>query len=557
MDQTCVKCRKNFGISELDLAFYKKVSPRFDGQRFDIPIPTLCPDCRMQRRLVFRNESSMYHRKCSKLAKQIISIYRPDVTFPVYCPEEWFGDRWDAKDYGRDFDFSRPFFEQFAELRDKVPHLSLISSNNENCDFCNIVGNSKNCYLCYGSIECESCYYGNPFRCKSCVDSLLLRNSELCLECLDSEALYDCLHCQNCSNSSALKFCFGLTNCRDCFACVNLNQKQFCILNKQYSEEEYFKTIAEINLCDRKQLSSIFDQLNHLKQELPQRFYVGLNNESVSGNYIWNSKNSLNAYNIQNCEDVKNVYQLLDSHDCMDVDHGEYGTRCYEIEAYYDRIDNCQFCYFIWAGASNLLYCAHCTQGVDDCFGCVGLKRSQYCILNKQYSKEDYDKLVAKIIAHMKKTGEWGEFFPASLSPFAYNESLANEYYPLLREEAERSAYGWYVDDSEKMYKGPKTLSSDDVQKLSQDVCNSILICEVTGKPYKILPQELKMYQHFNISLPKRCPKQRHFDRLQKRNPMHLWARNCDKCGRELQSTYAPDRPERVCCEECYLKEVY
>ena len=31
----------------------------------------------------------------------------------------------------------------------------------------------------------------------------------------------------------------------------------------------------------------------------------------------------------------------------------------------------------------------------------------------------------------MKKTGEWGEFFPSSISPFGYNETVAMEYYPI------------------------------------------------------------------------------------------------------------------------------
>jgi hypothetical protein len=51
--------------------------------------------------------------------------------------------------------------------------------------------------------------------------------------------------------------------------------------------------------------------------------------------------------------------------------------------------------------------------------------------LNKQYTKEEYEKLLPKIIAHMKKTGEWGEFFPISISPFNYEETPAMDYYPL------------------------------------------------------------------------------------------------------------------------------
>ena len=36
----------------------------------------------------------------------------------------------------------------------------------------------------------------------------------------------------------------------------------------------------------------------------------------------------------------------------------------------------------------------------------------------------------------MEATGERGEFFPVWLSPWGYNETYANDYYPLSRKEA-------------------------------------------------------------------------------------------------------------------------
>lgn len=52
-------------------------------------------------------------------------------------------------------------------------------------------------------------------------------------------------------------------------------------------------------------------------------------------------------------------------------------------------------------------------------------------VFNILYSQQEYDALVPKIIDHMKSTGEWGEFFPHQLSPYAYNETIAQEYFPL------------------------------------------------------------------------------------------------------------------------------
>ena len=251
MQRICKQCAQSFEVIEQDLAFYDRVSPIFNDKKYQIPPPTLCPDCRRQRRLAFRNERHLYHRKCDLTQKQIISMYSPDCEFPVYSSEAWFGDKWDPLDYGQDFDFGpkaeghplkgkiRPFFEQFAELQAKVPRLSLISTNNENCDFCNIVGDSKNCYLIYGSVVCEDCYYGNPFFSKNCIDSLLVRNSQFSYQCIDCENLYECFYCQNCANSQNLFLCYDVANSHDCFMCLGLRQKSYCIFNKQYSKGEY------------------------------------------------------------------------------------------------------------------------------------------------------------------------------------------------------------------------------------------------------------------------------------------------------------------------------
>lgn len=552
MIKACGKCVKQFEISDSDQKFYEKISPVFDGKRFPIPAPDECPLCRMQKRMIFRNESSLYHRKCSKTGRNIIAMYDENAPFPVYAPEVWFGDSWDARDYGRDFDFSRPFFEQFMELCNKVPHLSLVSSNNQNCDFCNIVGDCKDCYLIYGSVECEDCYYGSPFKCKKCCDSLLLRNSELCLQCVDSDKLYNCVYCQNCSNSHDLKFCYGVHNSTDCFACANLNHKKYCVFNKQYSKEEYEKILAGIDLSKAEVVHDIQKKLMDLKNSLAQRYYVGTNNENVSGNYIFNSKDCYDAYGVGECREVSHSFQMLAANDCLDTNNGEYGELVYSVMAFYG-VSRVFFSSFIWDGIDSLYYCFQCNKNVRDCFGCIGLKHAQYCILNKQYSREEYEKMVARIIEHMQKTGEWCRFFPQNVSTFAYNESVAADYFPLSKEEVIKQGFKW------KNVVGAENKGVTDA-----------LICEITGKPFKIIPQEKAMHERFGLVLPKRSPKQRHLDRLALRSPMLLLDRKCDQCGVKIKTTYPLNSNNahsvssawqtdrlRVCCEDCYRKEFF
>ena len=103
----CQNCKKDFVIDQEDFNFYEKM---------DVPLPTFCPLCRAQRRMAFRNERTFYKRPCSMCNKDMISLYADNSPFPVYCHECWWSDKLDATSFGRDFDFSRPFFEQFKEF---------------------------------------------------------------------------------------------------------------------------------------------------------------------------------------------------------------------------------------------------------------------------------------------------------------------------------------------------------------------------------------------------------------------------------------------------------
>ena len=137
---TCRFCQSSFPITDKDLEFYEKVSPVFARKKYIIPPPTLCPDCRQQRRLSFRNERKLYKRKCDATGKEIVSIYSPDKPYTVYHQDYWWSDAWDPMGYEREFDFTRPFFEQFADLMGMVPRISLINDNgriSENCEYCN------------------------------------------------------------------------------------------------------------------------------------------------------------------------------------------------------------------------------------------------------------------------------------------------------------------------------------------------------------------------------------------------------------------------------------
>jgi len=255
-----------------------------------------------------------------------------------------------------------------------------------------------------------------------------------------------------------------------------------------------------------------------------------------------------------------------------------------------------KFCLLCQESVHDLEYCIACTNGSENLFGCVGLRKKKYCIFNKQYSKEEYFEMVEKIKKHMDdmpysdKRGvlyKYGEYFPIELSPFAYNATNAQEYFPISKNEAEESGYVW-ADTAERNYKMDFEIGSlpDDIKDVKGDILGKVIACEHQGScdqlctnAFKIIEDELIFYRKMNLPLPRLCPNCRTFERLKQRTGISLYKRTCqcnggnskndtykntvshthgtEPCGNEFETSYSPDRPEIVYCEHCYQQEVY
>lgn len=545
LPKNCRITGQPFVITDEDQALLSKMG---------MPLPTLCPEERRRRRFAHRNERHLYHRSCGLSGKALISNYSKEGGIPVYDQAEWWGDKWDASSYGRDFDFTRPFFEQFAELSRVVPQLALSVWNSENSSYCNYVGNVKDSYLIFGSVYSDKCYFGSPYYSTDCLDTLVVRDCEHCYECIDCRKLYECFYCQDCSTSSGLIYSYDCHSCQDCIGCAGLRRKQYCIFNKQVSKEEYEKFKSDLKLWDSATREHLNEELNKLKKEIPHRYMHSNQVENVSGDYVYQSRNAQNSFFTDRCEDVAHCMQVVDLKDCSDNNFTEENELCYEYLGAYQnlRLACSKFCNKV----SESYYLDSCFNS-KNLFGCIGMRGKSYCILNKQYSKEEYEALLPRVIEHLKKTGEWGEFFPIEISNFAYNETVADEYFPLSEQEVRAKGYAWKADDEENSYQGPKAAFPENIAEVPDSIVDQILTCEVSGKLYKLIPPELEFYRRMKLPVPRRSPNQRHRDRLAKRNPQQLWQRACTDCGNSISTVYSPDRSEKVYCDACYLKLVY
>ncbi len=585
----CQNCQKSFEIDAQDFEFYEKISDK--NSEVKVPAPTWCPDCRAKRRMNFYNVSTLHKRKCDKCQSNIIAIYPEDVEFPVYCPKCWWADDWDASEYAQDYDFKKTFFKQLQELQNKVPRVSLEVDyqRNINSPYANDCGPLKNCYLTFLADSCEDTLYSREVdRLKSCVDCTNVSESENCFNLINGSRCYnifDSVRCDNCLN---IYFSRDLSGCSNCFGCVNLKNKQYHIFNKPYSKEEYFEKIKEFKLDSYQNKQAIHKLVDDFFIKLPYKFMNGSRNQNVSGDNIFFSKDIKQSFLVIGGENIR-YSQLLGmetSKDCGDyTSWGQNAENVYEVVHAGDGINNIKFSAGIWQSyeieySDNPLFS-------NNLFGCVFLRKKSYCILNKQYTKEEYFEMVEKIkkqmneMPYIDKQGreyKYGEFFPPELSPFAYNETIAQEYFPLTKEEAKKQGYKW-KDPKKRNYQVtieakdlPDNISyfakaSKDKKDVDDSILKEVIGCatkkedrEATGctTAFKIIPQELEFYKKMNLPLPRYCPNCRHHQRLKHRNPLKLYKRICMKegCNTEFETTYAPDRKEIVYCEKCYQKEV-
>lgn len=541
LNLTCRVSGQPFVVTEKDQAFYQKIG---------VPLPTLCPEERMRRRLAFRNERALYRRTCDMCQATMMSMFDANAPFPVYCVKCFWSDKWDPKEYGQDFDFSRPFFEQFQELLMKVPKAATLQLNNENCDYNALIAFSRNTYMSPGSYQLEDSYYVRKSRlCKDCVNSNSIDNCELVGEstnCTNCYASHHLINCRNCNDSKFLNDCSG---CRDCFMCSGLRNKQFYFKNKKYSEEEYKQILQNYAGQTADQLKQEFKEF---KNSLPQRAQIQMNSENSSGDYIYNSQNADQCFDCFEMQDCKYMFECTDVKDSMDMSmHDKEIQLCYELCSGGEKNYNLKFSYCSCA-CPNSDYLYSCFY-LSDSFGCDGFhSRSKNCILNRQYSEEEYKALRAKIITHMTETKEWGEFFPVRISTFAYNESVAQILMPLTKEQAVERGYKW-KDIEPKQYTPPTATLPEMIQDTPDTITQELLACVTCGKNYKIIPQELALYRKLHIPASKHCADCRQKELDAWKNPRHLWDSTCSNCATPIKTTHSPESGAVVYCEKCYL----
>lgn len=551
--RNCQRCKNSFVLDKDDFSFYEKMK---------VPAPKVCPDCRFKMRAMWRNEMSLYSgRKCGLCGKMILSMYSLSSKYKVYCYECFYSDKWNPESYGKKYHIDEQFFKQLGELLENVPRINLgISSGdgpNINSEYLNMASSCKNCYLIFnGGINEDSMYMRG------------VRNSFFSLDCYFAENLERCYESINTQKSSGILWGHNVVGCIDsafilngsglnnCFGCVNLRNKSNCWFNEQLTPEEYRKRLDEV-MGSYDKLEKVKKEFYNLCLKYPHRENNNIKIVDSNGDYLTECKSVKNSFEVTSAENCSNLFSSKFLKDSLGTIG--YGTKSELLLEVVATGHSSNIIGSYWAeNCSNIMY-SFDLRNCNDCIGCDGLKNAQYCILNKQYSKEEYEKLKDHIIKELTDLGIHGLMMPPEIAPFAYNETIAQDNMPLTKEEAIAQGFRW--EDDIQMTKGKATLQPEEIPDHINDVKNTItseiLKCIECTRNYKITEQELLFYRKMVLPIPRKCFFCRHKDRIERRGPYKFWDRKCDNCGKDIKTNYAPNRPEKVYCEACYKAEIF
>lgn len=529
--------------------------------------------------------------------QDIISIFPDDTSFPVYQFQEYSSDSWNPFDYGVDIENDKTLFSQIQDFLRKTPKRGLniaAWATMENCDYCNYGFASKDCYMCQVPLMSELCYYSHsPFQSKYNFDCYLNEKCENAYEssyCIES---YKIFYSDFVEGGSDCYFCYDIQGSQYCIWCVGISGKQYHIFNEEVTKREYEETLANI-LSSQKNLESFRKKYENFKKNFPRKNLRNIWSENSYGNTIRYSKDMTACFGAIWLE--KGYYSTivwLESNNLVSCASGWSGSSYVYQTVWFSASNNSAFNCF---GSGNQCFYNYDCRDSEHCMFSVGLINQKYCIFNKQYSEKEYFRIKETLIKKLEKEWIWGEFFQSELSLFPYNDSPANDYYPVEKivyldekknviktevwssngvgtvyilepenfiSEAildlqwkEKIKIKWRtreveydIPDKADILKGENI---PEIQDVSDGIVDTVILCEVSGRPYRIISQELDFYKKYKLPLPRRHPEIRFQKRFQKSPKNTLYLRACVECKEEVLTAW--DKWDIV-CEVCYLSK--
>lgn len=486
MHRYCSCCGKDFNLADQEISLLGDAG---------LPLPDWCLNCRLQLRLTFCNHHSFHPGRCSISGLHLETIYHPNSGITIVEPGLWRADEQAPWSRGRQYDFSRRFFEQFRELSLAVPRPASIALG-ESLIRSNRVFECSGLIEGYDLVNCTiSTHCDRSSRLVWCIDCLGSNSLEQCIDCIDSSKLSGCTGSIRCSNLRDSDLCVDCHDSEFLLLCWNLSGKKYCILNRECTREEFFRKKVELGMmrrtdrqvCDEVLEDIIFDNTPpERRRRLPPRSAEDL--QEIERLFSFQADGSAAHSNIESIQ--ASGAKIRYSHNIFNCTDVAYSELCFD--------------------SSNL-------------FGCSGLRGAQYAIFNRSCTRHEYEQELKKITGLMRESGELGRFFPAGHSPFAYNESAAQQYFPLKRQEAEEFGFNWRPQSPQGSQpdnggQWPVIRASalpEEISEVADDVLHSQMECGACSNLYRIIASELHLYRSLNYPIPELCPECRYHRRLE------------------------------------------
>ncbi|MBI3619193.1 hypothetical protein HY213_04150 [Candidatus Peregrinibacteria bacterium] len=550
IEKICPITGKLFTVTDREMELRRKLG--VDGE------PEFHPIYRWQALAAFWQHWALHKRICNRTGKSIISVFPENCPYPVWHKDEWLEH---ADPASADFEVGRPVFDQLWALFQRCPIPHNIGAGNQNCEYTDDWWYCKNCYLCHSGAENEDLQY--------CYRAIRLRNSQYCVFSIESERCVDLIDSHTCSRvlfgykcwqCSDSAFLYDCRNCHDCLFCCNLRNKSYCIGNQQFSKEEYERQRRDWDFRSRtayERGKELFARM--LREQAWHRALFIDQSEQASGNYLHECKDCENCFFLTTgMESAVNCLRAGDhNRDCLDTVSAYHSELAFNTSLPQDQCYDTKCCYNL-IQCKWLEYCAFCFQ-CEHCFGCCGLRGKKHCVLNKQYSKEEYDMLRARIVDAMKATKEWNRFFPNSFAAQPYEESLAGFYWPLTRQAGERLGFRMRAVEPERsMDSLDSSLVPDRCDQTDEEIQKNVYWDSGANRPFQITALDVAFAKDLGAPLPNTF----YMSRIQENFrwiPFDgtLRETSCAKCRRMTKTGWPSVCDGRILCEECYLKEVY
>jgi len=416
-------------------------------------------------------------------------------------------------EYGKEYDPQKWFFKQMHMLMKSIPLWATIRQMaGENTAYADTVVGSSHVYLSSAIInDCHDVLYSFVIfdYCNTVIDSLYVGTySENIYNSVGIVKSSNIFYSRYITNSSNVWFSVNLMWCHDCLGCIGLENKSYCIRNKQYTREEYLE--------QKKKFLQQKSGFEKVIANLP----IKSNNygsKEIQGNHIVMSNNVKNWYFVNRLENGHNVIcvwwenQEKNFYDMFDA--GVSSTDMYACEWAGSHSNNI-YCSTQIERSSNIFY-SYYLVNCSYCLWCVGLQNKQFCIFNKQYTKEERHEQVDEIFRAMEKDGTLGKFFPWWMNPFYFNDTAASLIENYNKEEIISDGYLRRDDvvkvDIPEWIQTVKTTELDQFESFDSEwnwtIDDKILktvIMDEKGNVYRVIPMELKFLRKYGLPLPRK-----------------------------------------------------